>query len=145
MENKQKPEDALFNSLAQVMPEMTDVEMPEDNLETPTHDTLSGRMKDAPNLSDMQSVIKALLPDLDGYLDKVKVARIYPEEFDFLRSVIMKDLMKQNTNMSLVESAVTATTALSIALDGEGRIDVLRVAGAIKDSEETKAALTGIK
>jgi hypothetical protein len=146
MENKdKKPEDVLYNTLGAAVPEL-EVEVSEEEAEVKdTHDTLSNRMKESPNLSDMQSVIRALSPILEDYLDVLKVARIYPEEFDRLRSLIIKDLMKLHPDWSLVKSAVIVTTALSIALDGEGRIDILRVAGAIKESEEAKALATGVK
>ena len=142
-EGTPKPEDVLFQSLGQAVPEL-EVELSEEEKVAP-HGTLAERTRESPNLSDMQSVVLALKPELPDYLNELQVARIYPEEFDYFRSIIVKDLLKNHADWSLTKAIVIATTALSIAIDGEGRIDILRLAGAIKDAEEAEAISTGAK
>ncbi len=99
----------------------------------------------APNLSDLQTTLGRLFPQfpykiLDDVVQSIMVARVAPDMFlDAMRltvnSVVMEmDYLGLEINVISVIQMVYA--AFTIGLDGKGRIDILEVAGAAKETEE---------
>jgi len=143
-----KPDDSLFIKLSQVKPPRTDVKLPEDEEKVEDkadgHGSLKKRMKESPTLSDMQTADKRLFPQIyiDGkfveWLSNISISRVFPDTYNPYRNMIAKYLMQTYDEMSLVEAFSIADNVLSIALDGEGRIDELALIGRASAIEEEK-------
>lgn len=99
----------------------------------------------APNVSDLQATLRRLFPSfpyraLDIVAQSIMVARIAPDMFlDSMRltvnAVVQElDILGEEFDFMAVLNMVHA--AYSIGLEGKGRVDVLEVAGAAKESEE---------
>jgi hypothetical protein len=106
--------------------------------------TLSDKLALAPNLSDMQSAMVALLPE--GFWSRmfrlyklVVVGRISPDSFIALLRIAVKSIIKRSNPRRPVDvgEIVTAIYAiLSKGLDGKGIIDILELAGAAREQSE---------
>ena len=104
-----------------------------------------GERENTVNDTDLKATLKRLFPQFpneafDMVAQSIMVARITPEIFlDAMRltvnSVVEEmDLQGISINFQSVINMVYA--AFSIGLDGKGRIDILEVAGAAKETEE---------
>jgi hypothetical protein len=107
-------------------------------------DTLTDKLALAPNLSDMQSAMLALLPE--GFWSQMfrlyklmVVSRTSPDSFIPLLRITVKSIIKRSNPRRPVDvgEIVAAVYAiLSKGLDGKGIIDILELAGAARESEE---------
>lgn len=131
--------DALWSQLRSVVP-LRDVELPDDEGlgADMKSQTMGERAEFAPKLSDLQSALKVLLPKLRGYLDVLQVSRVFPDIYNPLRDLLVKDLLMEDDNLSVGEAIAFVNTALSIAIDGEGRIDVIALYGRASETEMEK-------
>lgn len=105
------------------------------------HKSLSEKIDETPDLSDMQSALRKLFPDSlgDDIVNKVMVARVAPDVFIPLLKMLVNEEIAKSDPTKPISVAVTVAklyTLLSIGLDGKGRIDHIELAGASKDSEE---------
>ncbi len=145
-ENKPiNPSDQLFEKMSSVEP-ARDVEIPEDEGESGGgdggHETLDERIDYSPKKSDVQVVVEKLSPDLKvNYLNVMQVARIFPDVFDALFWANVKSVMRRE-GLSLIEAIDYVTTSLSIGIDGEYRIELVKIMGRASEVEETKAKNT---
>ena len=130
-------EGSLYESLSTVATERVlnlDVEGEED--EFAIHQTLGERIKESPNLSDTQTIVKELFPSSGhSHLDAIQVSRIFPDIYNPFARALVKDLLQKEDELSVVEAMATVNTSMSIGIDGESRIELVALAGAAKDTE----------
>lgn len=145
-ENKAKPNgeslevqpDALWNKLRSVAP-LRNIELPEDEVAGDIEgQSMTERSAYAPKLSDLQSALQVLLPKLRSYLNVLQVSRVFPDIYNPLRDLLVKDLLMEDDALSVGEAIAYVNTALSIAIDGEGRIDVIALYGRASETEMEK-------
>jgi len=133
-EDNKNEGDLLWKNFSEVVPEREDVIYPKDNdEETPIGEerqTLTSRMKTNPNQSEIQTIIEQAFPDLGyAYLNNLQMSRQFPDSYIPMESILVKQLLKDNPKLSVGEAKAIVATAMSIAIDGEGRIDLLGFAG----------------
>jgi len=132
----------LFNELAGIAPPKDVDENEEDSASG--GDSMTERKEENPNLTDLQTFNKTLFPDLlKKWLNVLQVSRVFPDTYNHLLRLCVKDLMKQDKEITLVEAIAYVSTALSIAIDGEGRIDVLALSGCTNQAEKDTNKLSG--
>ena len=136
MPDDDEPQD-LYGSLAGIVPPR-DIDLPEREDEFggyPVGGSLRKRMNESPKMTDMQSALKTLFPgvviaeQIIEWITNIQVSRVFPDTYVPYRNMIAKHLIQTNDEMSLVEAFSIADRVLSIAIDGEGRIDVLALIG----------------
>ncbi len=140
-EKPQSSSGKQWDKFKEIVPERDDVVIPEgeDEKKSEGHKTLSQRMLESPNLTDAQTAIQVLLPDLiKRWLNVLQVSRIFPDTYNHFFRIFIKDLMRTDRGMTLAEAIAYVSTALSIAIDGEGRIDILGVIGRASQMEMEK-------
>ncbi len=136
--------DKAFDKLSAVEPER-DVLIDDDDEGLGGHRSLSERMKESPNLTDIQSLDKGMFPDLGyNHLNFLMVSRVFPDTYNPLQSILVKDLLMNNPDLSVAEAIALVHTSESIAIDGEGRIDKLALGGAVHDDEAKKDEAKGM-
>lgn len=114
--------DELFNQFAEVKPIRTDG----DNIGGQEPRTLAGSMRGSPKMSDFQVLDKRLFPHLNEgkpWLDHLMMSRVFPDTMNPLRNIIAKDLLQGDDDTSFTEAVVTAEVAVTVPLDGTGRLD----------------------
>lgn len=110
---------------------------------------LIDKMEEALELSDMQSAIAKLFPgDLGNrVINALMIARVAPDVFiPLLKMLVNEQIIKSNPNKAISVAFTVAElyTALSIGLDGKGRIDQIELAGASKETEELEQLGKGL-
>lgn len=132
----------LYNRLAEITPER-DIS----NTDEPEHkgtgdverQSLSERIESSHNLTDMQTADKRLFPDLrQQHLNDMQVARVFPDIYNPMYHILVKDLLKK-TGSSVAEALANVNTAMSIGIDGEGRLDELGLIGRASQVEMEKS------
>jgi hypothetical protein len=71
------------------------------------------------------------------------MSRTFPDVYNYLFEILVKDMVKKSlasgSPISVPEAMAYVNTALSISIDGEGRIDEITIAkGHIAQAEEEK-------
>lgn len=133
-ENEQdeiKTSNQIYNTLKSIVPER-DIEIPEHEHgdEVDEHGELESRMDSYRKLTDLQVADKRLNPDLGiKYLNYTQMSRTFPDIYNPLFRIYVKDLIKTHPEYSVAEAIALVTTALSISIDGEGRIDEIHIMG----------------
>ena len=119
-----------WSKMQELMPSRSDIALEEVDDDEGDHRSLSQRMADSPKLSDMQTFDRRLFPDL-GYthLNNLQLARIFPDSFNPLQNILIKDLLQRDDGLTVGECIATVHTSATIAIDGEGRLDELGLAG----------------
>lgn len=134
--------DSLYGRLAEVRPTRTDIEpMQGIVFEDDGGGSLSQRMRGSPKMSDTQVVDKRLFPPLKDaveWLNHLMVGRVFPEQLIPLKRIIGKHLLKEYNDMSVAEATVLADVAVSIAIDGEGRMDIIHLFSKLSETTEEK-------
>lgn len=140
--------DALFQSMREMNPirdDIVDDEAPDEGGGGGDEDeTLEERMGNSRKMSDIQVAVQTLNPNLGlRHLNVLKYGRTFPDSYNPLFNMLVKDQMRRN-GVSMTEAAVYANTALSISIDGEGRLDIIQLArqGAIGTDEDKGKGLT---
>ncbi len=141
-DKKSSEADVLFNQLKSVSP-AREVAL-EEGLDDISSGSMSERAEESPNLTDVQSALKVLLPKLKGYLNVIQVSRIFPDVYNALLELLTIDLLETDENISVVEAIFLANTVLSIAIDGEGRIDVIALYGKAAETESASKDKLGL-
>ncbi len=158
-ENPQIPkENPAFEKMKQVVPPR-EIELPSEDGEGDGggHGTLEERMETSPKLSDMQTADRRLNPDL-GYrhLNIMQMSRVFPDVYNPLFRIMVKDLIRRSRaeknedgiakRMTVAEAIAYVNTALSMAIDGEARIDEINIMGRAiaEDVEKTKNSMGGM-
>ncbi len=131
----------LYNQLAGVIP---DAPLADDRGgdNGDGHKTLTERIEESPNLSDMQTADRRLFPDMKRpHLNRLLVSRVFPDVYNPLFRINVKDAIKSDMSKPLAEQQTVGeiitdiNTAMSIPIDGEGRIDELGLAGVAHDEK----------
>jgi len=140
-EQQKSTSDIQWEQISEILPERDDVKLPDDSGDIGSelvHGTLGQNMRGAPKLSDVQTIDKRLFPDLGRpWLNNMLVSRVFPDLYNDLFDIIVKGLLMENTDMTLEEAVCTAEVALSIPIDGEGRIDAIAVLGSPQATAES--------
>jgi len=129
---------SVYDQLSEIAPPRSDVAQ-DDGLEETFAGTLSQRMKVSPKMTDTQVVDKRLFPVLMEtvtWLNNLMVARVFPDTLNPLRNIIIKHLLQEYDDVSFAEAVCIAEVALTIALDGEGRLDIIHMYSKISDIKE---------
>ena len=116
------------------------------------HKSLAEKEAESPNLTDLQTSLKRLFPKFqDIEIDKIAqasmVARIFPDTYmPLLRMTVISLLEKHapTEDIDIIGTISLVNAAMSIGLDGKGRIDALELAGSAKDSEEIERLSKGL-
>jgi hypothetical protein len=99
----------------------------------------------APNETDLKATLRRLFPQypysvLGIVSQSIMVARVAPDMFlSSMRltvNAVVEELDLLEIEFNFIAIVQMVYSAFSIGLDGKGRIDVLEVAGAAKESEE---------
>ena len=136
-ENKKDTSQDLFNNLAEITP-ISGGDVDEDIEQGEEQGTLTDQINFSPRKSDTQVIADMLNPDLGiPYLNSIQMSRIMPDDYSPLERLMIKDLMRSQ-DMPLTEAVAKVKTALTIAWDGEGRIDLIRIVNRISELEERK-------
>ncbi len=111
------------------------------------HETLEERIEGSPKLSDVQAVIRMLVPDLskvlsvDGskvkWINTLQMARILPDYYTPFKRMVAKHLIR-SLHISGAEAMAIAEVSVGTAIDGEVRLDIIHVAGRGALAEEAK-------
>ena len=142
--------ESLYEQLSKVIPKKEDEDLEElediDRLGITSQDSLAKSMKVSPKLSDMQTADKRLFPDVIikdvvvDWLGEIQIARVFPDTYVPYRNMIAKHILQNYEEVELVQAFSIADRVLSVAIDGEGRIDELALIGKAQDlkTEENK-------
>ena len=146
-ESEPKPDD-LYNSMSSIVPRR-EVDLPEENGKSDGENGLGGTFTDrqdyAPKLSDMQVADKRLNPDLGHkHLNVLEMSRTFPDIYNPFFRMLVKDLIRNNPDMRVSEAMAYVNTALSISIDGEGRIDMIHIMGRAVEAESEKNKMTAM-
>lgn len=132
---------ALYNELAEITPERV-INVAEEPAENGNHKSMKERLEESPNLSDMQTADRRMFPDMGRkHLNRLLVSRVFPDVYNPLYRIIVKDAIKSDMSKPLEEQQTVGeiltdcNTAMSIPIDGEGRIDELGLAGVAHDEK----------
>ncbi len=116
--------DDIFKNMSEIQP-LRDDNGDDDNLEKESdeHGTLEERIEGSRKLTDFQTLTSVLNPNFEySHLNVLTKGRIFPDIYNPMFRVQLKHLIK-TTGKSVAECIALVNTALSIAIDGEGRID----------------------
>jgi len=137
--------DSLYGRLSEVRPARSDVAVKDESLDD-GGGSLAQRMKSSPKMSDTQVVDKRLFPILKetvDWLNNLMIARVFPETLNPLRNIIVKHLLQEYSEMVFAEAVAITEVALTVAIDGEGRMDIIHLFSKMKEDieDEKKAKL----
>jgi len=150
-QDKPSGEDLLYNELSALTPEkeLALVDAPESN--GGGHKTMKEQTEESPNLSDMQTADRRLFPNFGrAHLNRAEVGRTFPDVYNPLFRINVKDAIKSDMSkpaeeqQTIGEILTDVNTALSISIDGEGRIDELGLAGVAHDEKLATEAGRGL-
>lgn len=143
-----EPKEDIYHKLTTKEPELP-VDVPDDE----THKPLDQAEAESPNQTDLQATLKRLFPHFKHkYIDSVAqaamVARIAPDIFldmHYLTVTSVVEEMECDGEEIDVQSVINLVyAALSIGLDGKGRIDALELAGSQRETEELEKLSKGL-
>jgi hypothetical protein len=93
----------------------------------------------------MRAFDKRLFPDLiKKWLNVLLVSRVFPDSYNHYFRIFVKDLLREDREMTLAQAIAYVSTALSIAIDGEGRIEIVALAGVSHEQEMAKDNKLGL-
>lgn len=125
--------DNVYNNLSEVSAPRDDVGAHDIDIS----ESMSQRMKMSTKMSDTQVVDKRLFPELkEDWLSNLMVARIFLDTFNPLRNIIAKHLLQEYPDMSVAEAIAQAEVALTVPLDGEGRLDIIHLFSKLSENNE---------
>lgn len=145
MPDEEKNQDDLFDEMSEVLSPREDA-IPQSDDELVAGGSLRQQMQFSPKKSDAQIADERLFPLIQykdviiDWLTQLQVARIFPDVYVPYRNMIAKDLMFEYDDITLTKAYVIAETVLSIAIDGEGRIDALAIFGRLGEKKEEEKA-----
>ncbi len=123
-EEKSTPEAVdIFKDMSAIEPPR-DEELEDDDLEENEdgHGTLEERIEGSRKLTDFQTLSKVLNPVFKvDYLNLVSKGRTFPDNYNDMADVFVKDLIKMG--YPVPEALANVNTALSKSIDGESTID----------------------
>ena len=110
--------------------------------------TLEEKEKESPDLSDLQTALRRLFPELGDDIDNALMfARIAPDMFIALIRILVNSAIKRMNPRKPLDVAKKATlfyVLASIGLDGKGRIDTIETTGSVKEAEELAELTKGL-
>jgi hypothetical protein len=139
-----------YDDIAQATPPR-DVEIPPDPTKN-DNQSLSGRMENLSDLSDMQTYLLKLFPqqinnDTEAIDNLVMVSRISPEVFlPAMHLMVEEEIMTSDPSkpISVNNIIMKKYGILSIGDLGKGRIDIEELAGAVREEKKMENALRGM-
>ena len=142
-EEKQVEGEELYGKMAEESPERK-VELEtevEDKLKTGDKSkTLEEKEEENPDLSDLQTALKRLFPELGDAIDNALMfARVAPDMFIPLIRIKVNSAIKRmdpKLPLDVAEKATLYYILTSIGLDGKGRIDTIETTGSVKEAAE---------
>ncbi len=135
---------SLYAQLSEIKPPRSDVAIATSDDSSGLGEnggSLKKRMDFAPRMSDFQVVDKRLFPILKEtveWLNNLMIARVLIEEVIPLKSIITKHLLGEYPEISFAEAYCIAEVAVSVPIDSEGRIDIVRVFAKAGEMEAEK-------
>jgi hypothetical protein len=131
--------DSVYNQLSEITPPRGDVDDGNGELEENFAGTLAQRMKASPKLSDTQVVDKRLFPALrEPWLANLMVARVFPDTMNPLRNINIKHLLQEYDEVQMAEAISETEVAVTIPLDGEGRLDIIHMFSRLSEQAQEK-------
>jgi len=137
--------DRLFREMSEVNPPRK-VELPDEDFSGDGAGEF-GEAGERIKLSDLQVADRRLNPDLSEnkkmpYLNYLQMGRTFPDVYNPLFRILTKYVIKR-TGKPVAEAMALVNTALSISIDGEGRIDEIALAKGLAEikGEQEKAKL----
>jgi hypothetical protein len=103
------------------------------------HGDISDVIEHSRKKSDIQIVIEKMFPQFPvKWLDILMVSRVFPDAFNHMLSLCVKELLR-TTKMTMGEAIAYVEAVLTIAIDGEGRIDGIHIIkGGASESDDSK-------
>ena len=111
--------------------------------------SLSEAEEETEHKTDLQAALKLLIPKfpdsrMNDMLQPIMVSRIFPEnllDLNYLLNMTQfEELERKGENLDFVKIVTGNQAATSIGYKGQGRIDILEVAGAAREQEMEKLA-----
>ncbi len=118
--------DDIFKGMSTIDP-LREEELEEDDFGSDgdgvdEHGTLEERIETGRKLTDFQTLDRRLNPDIGyDFLNLVSMGRVFPDNYNPMGRIFTKHLIKQGVSVPIAIAKVN--TALSEAIDGEGRLD----------------------
>jgi predicted nucleic acid-binding Zn-ribbon protein len=97
-------------------------------------------------LTDMQSALLHLSPDLGEDLNHIFASRIFPDIYRPFQRMLVKDILfrtRGDYSVSVVSLIAKTNTVLSSAIDGEHIIDVETLMSGARREEAAKESMLG--
>ena len=144
-ESEKKSEaDKLFGSLPGIdLTPKRQIEGSEDNSgggngDGGGHGDIDWEMSHSRKKSDIQSAYDILFPDVPlPWLKTLMVSRVFPDAFNHMLSLGVKEVLR-TTKWTMGEAVAYVEAVLTIAIDGEGRLDGIHIIVHGGDVETTK-------
>ena len=134
-ETNNSPDD-VYNDMATDEP-TREVELPQDI--PVSGQSFSDRAAYSGDLTDMQAILLRLNPDIGGDIGAMAMmGRIHPDVFlPWIEILSTNEVMQSDPRKKIDVAAIRMKYygLLSIGLDGKGRIDVLELGGAARDTK----------
>jgi hypothetical protein len=129
----------VWGQLKSIVPER-DIEVPEEGNGGNEHGELESRMDSYRKLTDLQVADKRLNPDLGiKHLNFLQMSRTFPDVYNPMFRILVKDILKNHPEYTVAEAIAYVSTALSISIDGEGRIDEIHIMGKAAEATAEQA------
>jgi len=141
--------DTLYEELATEAPEREVGVLDEESGGETKRKSLAEKLEETSELTDMQSAVASLFPGELGndVANKTMIGRIAPDVFiSALKLMTIQDLTESDPDkpINVVRTMMKNYVLLSIGLDGKGRIDLIELAGANKETEELEKLGKGL-
>jgi len=112
----------------------------------PAQPSMSEGMNLAADLSDIQTAMKKLFPT-ERKRENIQIARVQPDMFlTLLNMFTLEEIMEKDPSekVNVIDTLKYNFIDLSIAVDGEGRIDMAELAGAARAEKNRREAASRI-
>jgi hypothetical protein len=134
-ETEVKSANQIWSQIKSIVPER-EVEIPESTGDD-GHGEIESRIDSNRKPTDFQILDKRLNPDLGiKHLNWMQMGRTFPDVYIPLFKILVFDLIKNHPELTVAEDIAIVNTALSISIDGEGRIDTIKT---IRETVEATA------
>lgn len=121
---------------------------PDSNVQDGQTASLTNRIDNISDLTDMQAYLLKLFPNLNNQAyDLIMVSRISPDTFmPMMRILVDNEVMTSDPSKEINVGAIAMRVygLLSIGLDGKGRIDIAELAGVEHENKKMESALRGL-
>lgn len=109
------------------------------------HGDIEWEMTHSRKKSDIQSAYDMLFPEIPvEWLKHLRISRVFPDAFNYMLSLGVKELLR-TTKMTMGEAVAYVESVLTIAIDGEGRLDGIHIivhGGVEEQKDQNKVGMT---